>query len=478
MIAGLDVGTSAVKALITDAEGRIVARGQASHPTHRPGPGRVEQDPDDWWRGAAEALAQCGAARNRVKILAVTGQMQDLICPGRPAILYSDTRAVTEHDQALTLLPDEWPLVADNAPDVTSLPGKLLWLRQTQPAVLAAAEVLLMGAAGHLVRRATGIAACDLTTATTTGLLDACRRTWWEPAVTLLGLDGLLPPLVDGHTVTGELRTRDLGLPTGIPVVLAPGDAAATTLGVVGADTGRAYAYLGTSGWLAVVTDRPDRPEATHRLALPRPGHTLLIGAMLNAGSAADWARAAFLPGADPAAADTLAARCGPSGLIALPSLAGERYPVRDPDARGVLIGITPSTTPAQMYRAMLEGVAHVFGALLDALPVAEGPLPVCGGGAASTLWSQIMADVTGRPIIAVDAAFSAAFGAASCGLRAVTGVPLPDLATTSPGTPVEPGPDAPAYAPLHQVHRRLHAALAPTFAALAHSSRGGTPCA
>ncbi|WP_062357702.1 FGGY family carbohydrate kinase [Herbidospora yilanensis] len=477
MIAGLDVGTSAVKALITDAEGRIVAHGQACHPTHRPGPGQVEQDPDDWWRAAAEALARCGAARDRVTVLAVTGQMQDLICTGRPAILYSDTRAVAEHDEAVTLLPGEWPRVADNEPDATSLPAKLLWLRRAEPAVLAATEILLMGAAGHIVRRATGIAACDLTTATTTGLLDAGRRTWWEPAVTLLGLDGLLPPLVDGHTVTGELRSRDLGLPTGIPVVLAPGDAAATTIGVVGADPGRAYAYLGTSGWLAVVTDRPDRPDATHRLALPQPGHTLLIGALLNAGSAADWARATFLPGCDPAAADTLAARHGHSGLIALPSLAGERYPVRDPDARGVLIGLTPSTTPAQMYRAMLEGVAHVFGALLDALPVAAGPLPVCGGGAASGLWLQIMADVTGRPIVAVDAAYSAAFGAASCGLRAVTGAPLPALAATSPGKPVEPGPDAPAHAPLHQVHRRLHAALAPAFAALARSSRGGTPC-
>jgi xylulokinase len=477
MIAALDVGTSAVKALITDGEGRVLARGQAPYPTHRPRPGWVEQDPGDWWRAAGEALGRCGAVREQVQALAVTGQMQDLVCAGRAAILYSDTRAAAEHEQVLTLLPAEWPLIADNEPDATSLPGKLLWLRRAEPAVLDAADVLLMGAAGYVCLRATGIAACDITTATTTGLLDARRRSWWEPATSLLGLDGLLPPLVDGCTVTGELRARELGLPTGIPVVLAPGDAAATTLGVVGAAPGGAYAYVGTSGWLAVVTDQPERPPATHRLALPEPGLALLIGAMLNAGSAADWARETFLPGTNPTTADTLAAQCGHSGLIALPSLSGERYPVRDPDARGVIAGLSPATTPAQMYRAMLEGVAYVFSALLNALPVADGPLPVCGGGTSSALWLQIMADVTERPIVAVDAAFAAAFGAASCGLLAVAGTPLPALATVSSATPVEPGPDALAYAPLRGVHRQLHTTLAPAFSTLARSSRGGRTC-
>ncbi|GAA0411819.1 hypothetical protein Acor_15780 [Acrocarpospora corrugata] len=97
----------------------------------------------------------------------------------------------------------------------------------------------------------------------------------------------------------------------------------------------------------------------------------------------------------------------------ALPSLAGERYPVRDPDARGVLVWLSPATAPAQMYRAMLEGVAQVLGTLLDALPVAECPLPVCGGGTARPV-AAVMADITERPIVTVDAAFSAAFGAAT----------------------------------------------------------------
>ncbi|MGX6603301.1 FGGY family carbohydrate kinase [Micromonosporaceae bacterium Da 78-11] len=130
LAAAVDVGTSGVKALVVDQDGRILGRGSAGFATERPGPGRVEQAPADWWAAAVLALGACGPALSRVRVLAVTGQMQDLICVDeagarRPAILYSDSRAGAEHDELSAELGVEWARRIDNEPDATSLPGKL-----------------------------------------------------------------------------------------------------------------------------------------------------------------------------------------------------------------------------------------------------------------------------------------------------------------------------------------------------------------
>ncbi|MEU4622093.1 FGGY family carbohydrate kinase [Actinoplanes sp. NPDC023801] len=486
-VAALDVGTSAVKALVVAADGRILGSGSVELRTSRPAPRHAEQEPEDWWRAAAGALAACGPVRDGAQALAVTGQMQDLIFAGgkgvsRPAILYSDARAGAEHDEIAAELGPEWSVRAGNEPDATSLPGKLRFLARTEPGSLTSADSLLLGAGGYLCWRATGVAACDVTTASTTGLLDAGRRDWWPAAVDAAGAGGLLPKLVTGDSVTGDLGASAaavLGLPAGIPVLLASGDAASTTSGVVGDELGTAYAYLGTSGWLAAVVDTARRPPAAHRLLLPQPGQDLLIGAVLAAGGAADWARRTLLPGTTPAAADRMAAGSGPSGLLALPSLDGERYPLRNPDARGVFVGLTPSSTAPQMYRAVLEGVALALASLLDAVPDRTGPLPVCGGGARSQLWLQILADVTGRPVVPLapeDAGAAAAFGAARTAWRAVTGrAPVP-LAARGIGRTVQPGPDAARYAALRPAYAALYQALPDVFGALRSAARPTPP--
>lgn len=469
--AAVDVGTSAVKAILLDERGHIRASGHVEVPS-----AEGEQEPEDWWTATVDALWQCGEGAGKVGLLALTGQMQDLVClngdgPLRPAILYSDTRAHGELAKAHRLLGPQWIDVTRNEQDASCLPAKVLWLRKHEPEVLARTRLMLFGASGYIGWRLTGEGCCDVTTASTTGLLDAGSRTWWPAAVDALGLCGVMPRLVDGETVIGAATpdaAREAGLQPGIPVVVAPGDAVSTTVGIVGDDPHRGYTYLGTSGWLAVVVPEVAVPTAAHRLLLPATDRQLMIGAVLSAGAAADWARRTFLPGMSADEADQLAAEAGPSGLLALPSLRGERFPVRDPLARGVVVGMTDTTRPDQLYRAVLEGVAFAFRTLLDTVPNNGEPVPVTGGGARSVLWQRILADVLGRPVLATNASDEvAALGAAVTAIRATGGTPPLPLADRGTPAMLRPGPASVEYAKLAAAHSALLPTLTPTFHAM-----------
>jgi hypothetical protein len=225
-----------------------------------------------------------------------------------------------------------WSMATGNVADPSSTAAQLLWVREHEPDTLRRATQVLLGAPGYLPHRAAGRASCDLTTASTTGLLDIHRRTWWTPVLEVLGLDpGLLPELVDGLSEVGELsRTaaEELELPAGLPLVHAAADAASVTAGLIGATPGAISVSLGTSGWVAALTGRPSGPnEAIHHLVGPTGPESLLIGALLSAGATVEWARRTYLPGASRSAAE----QTGPTELLMLPSLAGERAPVRGP---------------------------------------------------------------------------------------------------------------------------------------------------
>ncbi|KAB1504374.1 hypothetical protein F7230_04670 [Corynebacterium sp. 320] len=207
---------------------------------------------------------------------------------------------------------------------------------------------------------------------------------------------------------------------------------------------GSGYVYLGTSGWYAEILEdgqRPDWPGAFHTLALPG-GRALAIAAVLSAGGTAQWARERILGGATPEEADALLLQRGAedqreasaqqeaenqreasaqqsvnthrgwTGITSLPSLHGERFPIRDDSATAALVGLTGKHTAADLYKAVLEGVAL---SLAPAIPAGEqhGVLPITGGGAASRPWLEIFADVVGRPVAAAPDAHASLVGAA-----------------------------------------------------------------
>ncbi len=470
-VAVLDVGTTAVKAAVVDDGGTVLRGASAPVATSTPAPGHVEQDPQAWYGAAVRAAAVF--AGERVDALAVTGQMQTTVlvdaagAPAGPALLYSDQRATDEHERLAATLGAAWAGAVGAAPDATNVAAKWAWLRAHDPARADAAATVLVGAHSWLVHELTGVAACDPTTAATTGLFDLAAGGWWAPVLDAAGLPpGLLPAVVDPTAVTGPLQgapAAALGLPGGLPVVHAAGDALATTLGVLGAERDRAYAYLGTSGWVARTGTA--RPRSAGTIALPSlAGDWLAIGPLLACGAAVDWARASLLGGASPAEADALAAGvcAAADGVLFLPHLDGSRVPRPDPLARGVLAGLRRSTTPAVVAAAVYEGVAQALRAIADEVALGVAELTACGGGTRSPVLSQVLADVTGATVHVVSDEYAPARGAAGCALAAL-GRPAP----AAPAPAVSYRPD-----PLRHAHHRrvapafdeLAAALATTF--------------
>ena len=484
----VDAGTTTVKAALLEPGGAALATASVEQPVQHPGPGRAEQHPDDWWRAFRSAVRGCRVAGAAPVALAVTGQMQDLVVldqhdrPARPALLYSDLRAGAELAELTGALGDGWSMATGNVADPSSTCAQLRWVREHEPEVLTRTHRVLLGSPGYLLHRAGGRASCDLTTASTTGLLDIHRRTWWPPVLEVLGLDpGLLPELVDGVSEVGEssrAAAEELELPAALPLVHVAGDAAAVTAGLIGAAPGAISVSLGTSGWVAALTGWPSRPNgAIHHLVGPTGRESLLIGALLSAGATVEWARRTYLPGASRAAADRAAELAGPTDLLMLPSLAGERSPVRDPLAVGAVVGLRPSTTPAQLYRAAMEGVGYSLRRILEImgpdLPASSKDsswwLPVSGGGALSGVFGRIVADVLGRPVAPVAAEGAGLHGAYRAAASALgMPVPAPLVDAVDPATVMHPSGQREHYDRLADAHAELWAQLRPAFRALA----------
>lgn len=427
----IDVGTTAVKAACV-VDGLITDVAEELLDLSTPAAGWSEQHPDDWWRATVAAVRRLRPGP--LDAIACTGQMQDLItCSGDaavgPALLYSDQRAVAEHEELLGELAG-WADAAGAVPDATTIAAKWRWLERHRPDRVAATDTVLFGAHSYVVLRLTGVAACDPTTAATTGLYDQRTGEWWDVTRRALALP--LPTIVDPCAAVGALQpgpAADLGLNPGLPVVHAPGDAVATTIGVVGSTLDDPYAYVGTSGWIAVNRRAGAVTAETGVIWLPgtTPATRVAAAPMLTAGAAADWARDALLGGVSIDRFDRLAApACAAAeGVLFLPHLDGVRLPAPHPDATGVLVGVRRTTTAATVAAAVYEGVAHALRQTAQAVAPATRALSVCGGGSRSNVWMQVLADVTGWTVHRVVDEHAAVRGAASCALEAMGQQPL-----------------------------------------------------
>ncbi|MDX2163095.1 MAG: FGGY family carbohydrate kinase [bacterium] len=410
----LDIGTSSAKAALIDSENTVVASTAHAYQTFSAAGGVNEQDALDWWRAVLAVCAQLGTPIQQVSAVAVTGQMQNAILidpagtPVHPVILYNDTRA---HAEAAAII-DRFGVenlidLTGNEQGADSLWAKLAWLAHHQPGAAAACSTILFGAADFIVRRMSGMAVTDVTTASTTGLLDLRARGWLSAAVLdEMGIGWVrdrLPMLMAGGAHCGALTpaaAAETGLRAGIPVYLAPGDAGAATIGAGSGEPGRAYAYLGTSGWIAFTTLIPGNPlHGVFTLAHPRFGHFIQIAPLLTAAGNLEWVRDLFQAGDVEPLIDQAADR-PPTSILYLPYLNGERTPFRDPLARAAFIGIGSTTTQADLVRAVLEGVAFGYHHALDALmPRTPDRLTLTGGGARSRAWCQLFADILGIEI-------------------------------------------------------------------------------
>jgi xylulokinase len=401
-----DIGTSGTKAALLSETGEILKSSYRDYPIFAQVNGVVEQDANDWWKAACEAIKELEP--QNVKAIILTGQMQNLILLDnsgerlRNVILYSDTRATHEAEiikQRLGI--DNLRNLTGNDQEASGLLAKLSWLKEHEPEVLQKAKHLLLGAADYLVFKLCGDFVCDTTTASTTGLMNLQHSDWLSADIfSAINLDisKLLPKLVSGGTQVGVVQpeaSQVMGVPEGIPVYLAPGDAGTATLGIGSGEAGKPYAYIGSSGWVAFSSSQKGNPETgVFTLAHPRANMYICVAPLLTAGGNLDWAYKQL--GFDNHEQMIEAALTqAPSNLIYLPYLNGERSPFSDPHARACFIGLGSHHTKAHLARAVLEGVAFAYKHALDALitePFSE--LALTGGGARSLTFCQLLSDV------------------------------------------------------------------------------------
>jgi len=416
MFLGIDLGTSAVKSLLLDDAGAVVAEADAPLEVQRPKPLWSEQDPDAWWRAADEAVrALCNRVPGGlagVRAIGLSGQMHGATLLGsddrplRPAILWNDGRSVDECEELERRVPRLREITGNLAMPGFTAP-KLLWVARHEPDIFRrVARVLLPK--DYLRLRMTGEAATDLSDASGTLWVDVAARGWASESIEACELSQeSMPRLFEGPEDTGKLRPEvaDAWGCQRVPVVAGAGDQAAGAIGAGVVVPGRALLSLGTSGVYFVASDAflPNPEQAVHAFCHALPGAWHQMSVLLSAASCLTWVARATGAANEAALLDEIAANDRPSErLLFLPYLSGERTPHNDPHATGVFVGLDHDTDRAALGRAVLEGVAFAFAdaqqALLDAGSRID-EVSVIGGGARSAFWGRILASVLKRPL-------------------------------------------------------------------------------
>jgi len=432
---GVDVSTTATKALLIDERGEVVAVAATEYDFDTPQPLWSEQDPALWWHGAIVSIrrlfSQTGIDPADVHGVGLTGQMHGLVLLDgagqvlRPSILWNDQRTAAQCDQIRDRIGKAKLIQSTGNDALTGFTApKILWVRDHEPAIYARVHHILLPK-DYVRYQLTGEQAMDCADGAGTLLLDLQKRDWSSEMLDALEIPrAWLPTIYEGPAITGHI-TADAatatGLRAGTPVIAGGGDQAAQAVGVGAVQEGIIALTLGTSGVVFGSVNHPFfEPEGRlHAFCHSVPGRWHLMGVMLSAAGSLRWYRDTIAPGVsyDELLKPAATIRAGSEGLLFLPYLTGERTPHPDPLARGAFIGLTVRHTLPHMTRAVLEGVA--FG-LRDSFELMKGiglstiqQVRVSGGGARSPLWRQILADVLGSELVTVNTTEGAAYGAA-----------------------------------------------------------------
>ncbi|MCQ2557530.1 MAG: xylulokinase [Oscillospiraceae bacterium] len=409
---GVDLGTSAVKLLLTDEKGQILNTVTNEYPVFFPHPGWSEQNPEDWITAVMAGIKELTAKVDGKQVagLAVAGQMHGLVALDaedkviRPAILWNDGRTFAEVDYLnneigkarLSELTANIAFAGFTAP-------KILWMKKNEPENFAKiAKIMLPKDYVNYVL--TGVHSCDYSDASGMLLLDVKNKCWSKEMIEICGLDeSVLPALYESYDVTGTIKAdiaAELGLSDGVKVVAGAGDNAAAAIGTGTVGNGGCNISLGTSGTVFISSENfgVDPNNALHAFA-HADGSWHLMGCMLSAASCNKWFCDEILKTKDYGAeqVDITDDKLGNNRVFFLPYLMGERSPINDTDARAMFVGMSMDSTRSDMVQAVLEGVAFAIRDSFEvarALGVSPDTSMLCGGGAKSPLWRKIMANV------------------------------------------------------------------------------------
>lgn len=434
-----DIGTTAVKGVLVDLEGHAVYSDSINIPTIAEN-GQQEQNPEVWLDAFQTISRKFTAFASPADIVGIvmSGQMQDLILlddqlnPVANAILYSDGRAVEEARELESVYGVERFLTVTGNRCDGSLPlPKLMWVKRNRPDLYVRTAHVLISSKDYVIAKLTGVCCGDVTACSTAGAMDIREKCWdAELLAAAAVLPALFPELHASHDQIGAVlpnAAKDCGYLPGTPVYAGVGDAGATTLASGIACAGQYNINLGTSGWVATVSNAPLTTDAgVFNLAATTENCYINVVPFLNAGNVHRWISSIFTKTGETidyaAVSDLLAtSEPGSHGVLFLPYLVGERFPVLDPDVRGSFVGLTPQTSAADMARACLEGVAFSIRQGLEMLGTPPETLSLIGGGGREAVWCQILADVLGQDVaVFLDAETLPALTVASIALLAM----------------------------------------------------------
>ncbi len=432
---GIDIGTTSVKCVILSQAGEIVGEASAGHDLVCLHPGWAEEDALTWWHNTRVCLSELKKnmpeAMAGVAAVGVSGMVPALVLldkeglPARKTIQQNDARAAPQIE-TLRKAFDQDELFAHTGTKTNQqhvLP-RLLWVKENEPDVFARAHCVL-GSYEYIAYCLTGQKYLECNWAAESGMYDIRTGQWLAGQFDLLGVpDGFFPPVAQSGDIIGHLTAQisaQFGLSEGTPVIAGSADHVASTLAAGITRQGDLLIKFGGAGDILYCTDSlqtNDRLFFDYHIV---PGKYLLNGCMAASGSLLKWFVKDILGDDDPAVFRTLdrqAAILPPAsdGLVILPYFLGEKTPIFDPEARGVLCGLTLSHGRAHIFRAILESVIYGFKHHVDVL--AEGGfypqrIFATNGGAKSEFWCQIAADVLNAPITAFPHHTGSAFGVA-----------------------------------------------------------------
>jgi xylulokinase len=424
MIIAHDLGTTGNKASLHDESGRLLQAVTVTYPTRYAAGGVAEQDPDQWWHAVREAthrLVAGGRARpEQVTAIGMSGQMMGAVFldgglrPLGPALIWADNRARQQAKRLAGRLDAERAYrILGHRIDPTYSLEKVMWVRENEPERYARTRHVCL-AKDYVTWHLTGRLLTDRSDASGTNAYDQHAGGWSGEVLDAAEVDRrLLPEIVESTTVAGTLTKEaaaDLGLPGTVQVVVGGGDGptAAVGAGVVQPGAG-AYAYCGSSSWISLASEAPlhDSQQRTMTFNHVVPGLFAPTATMVAGGASLEWwsdivegRRGSGRVSAALEAADKVSASA--DGLYFLPHLLGERSPYWNPEASGAFVGLGRQHTRPHLVRAVLEGVALNMRTNLMAFLEAGAQVPyvdAIGGGAASDVWLQLMADIWERPV-------------------------------------------------------------------------------
>lgn len=442
-----DLGTSGNKATLYDFEGKLQSSVVYAYDTFYPGPGCVEQDPEDWWKAVCistrQLIEKSGISKNDIACITFSAQMMGCLLvdregnPLRNSIIWADTRAIKQEKFMHSVLDmRETYKITGHRISASYSAAKMLWIKDNSPEIYKRAYKVLH-AKDYIIFKLTGSMVTDYSDASGMNLFDINTKEWSEGILNALGIErGILPdahPSTDIAGVVSPKAASEIELVSGIPVVIGGGDGSCAAVGAGVVEEGKAYNVVGSSSWIALATDKPiyDDKMRTFNWVHLDPKLYSPCGTMQSAGYSYNWLKNTLCDmevmdagqkGINPYSIIDNKALNSPPGansLLFLPYLLGERSPRWNPDAKGAFVGLTMTSTKEDILRSVLEGVGYNLKVILEILNnySAVNEVTVIGGGAKGRVWLQILADIWQKPVIIPEYMEEAtSMGAAVCG--------------------------------------------------------------